>query len=36
MKYSIRSGSGPIASLALKPPEVEVGSLLRINIPYCS
>ena len=33
MKYSIRFGSSYIASLALKQQELEVGSLLGINIP---
>ena len=32
MKYSIRTGSSSIASLALKQ---QAGSLLGINIPYC-
>ena len=34
MKYSVRFGSSSIASLALKQQELEVGSLLGINIPY--
>ena len=34
MKYFISFGSSAIASLALKQQDVEVGNLLRINIPY--
>ena len=35
MKYSIRFGACSIALLVLKQQELEVGSLLGINIPYC-
>ena len=35
MKCSIRFGPSSIALLVLEQQEFEVGSLLRINIPYC-